>query len=308
MSLEIVVEKLKQKNIRFRLNEELKNHTTLKIGGKTDIFVSVENKEQLVYTLKLLNQYNQKYFVIGSGSNLLISDDGFRGCVIKLTGDFVEIKRMPNYELYTGAGAVLGMVIKYCIDNSLSGLENLFGIPGTIGGAIYMNAGTKDCTISDKLKYVEVINFYDDEYEVSILKKDDEINFEYRKSNLDNCIILGAVFNLSPSEKSFLEKKVTKVLLTRSTTQPLGSFNAGCVFKNPKNYNMSAGMLIEQCGLKGYSIGGAMVSDKHANFIINKNNSSSQDFVKLIKYVMDTVYKKFNIKLELEIKLVNINL
>ncbi len=304
-----IFSELKNEGVEIIFNEELKKHTTLKIGGPAKCFLTIKSKQQLVKVLKILNYYKEKYFIIGAGSNLLVSDEGYDGFILKLAGDFVSIKTISNNgtHVYSGAGTMLAMLTKYCIENSLGGLEKLFGIPGTIGGAIWMNAGVKDCNISDRLEFVEIINFFDDKCEISNIKKN-EIKFQYRSSGLKNCIILGAGFNFKKTDKKILEKEVSETLLNRTLTQPLENFNAGCVFKNPQNSNLSAGALIEQCGLKGYKIGDAVVSEKHANFIINIKNATAKDFISVIKHVHETVKQKFNISLELELELLNIKI
>lgn len=299
-----ILGQLKKLGIITLKNEELKKHTTLRIGGPAKYFAYIQNQHQLKEILKILNSENQNYFVIGAGSNLLVSDKGFDGWVLKLKGDFLNIHHQ-NEKVYSGAAVMLNMLIKYCIDNSLSGLEELFGIPGTVGGAIWMNAGTKNKEISQCLEYIEIVDGKN--YEIIKLKKND-INFSYRNSGLKDCVIIGASFNLFNDDKKMLEQKINHILLERAKSQPLGNFNAGCVFKNPKNCNFTAGMLIEKCGLKGFTIGDSCVSEKHANFIINKNNATSKEFVEVMKHVMSSVKEKFNIELEPEIKLINIKL
>ncbi len=302
-----VLKELHQLNIDVRTNEMLKQHTTLHIGGPAKFFVNVRNTKELISVLEIVRKYKLPFLVIGAGSNLLISDEGFAGVIVKLRDEFRELKLIQEKKIYAGAGVMLAMLIKFAVDNSLSGLEELFGIPGTVGGAIMMNAGTKNSTISDNLEFIEVLSISNPQYGVIKLYKE-EINFGYRRSGLENFVILSSVFNLREGNKEELQKRITEVLLTRAKTQPLGTFNAGCIFKNPENHKYTAAMLIDKCNLKGFQCGDAYVSTQHANFIINKNNATSKDFVKIIKHIISVVKKKYKVKLEPEIKLVNIKL
>ncbi|MCX7956918.1 MAG: UDP-N-acetylmuramate dehydrogenase [Endomicrobia bacterium] len=299
------LEKAKEYGIQVKVNEELRRYTTLNIGGKAKYFVNVFDIDQLITVLMLTKRFFEKILVIGAGSNMLISDEGFDGVVVKLRGDFNRFEINEN-EIVSYSAVMLPMLINAAVENSLSGLEDLFGIPGTVAGAVFMNAGVKTATISDNLVYIEGIKI-DDPQEVVKLKRND-INFSYRKSNLDGYIITKAVFSLKKGDSTFLKERITEILIKRNETQPLGTFNAGCIFKNPDNGKISSAKLIEECGLKGYSCGGAYISEKHANFIINRNNASSKDFVDIIKYVIKVVEEKYKIKLEPEIKLIGLEI
>jgi UDP-N-acetylmuramate dehydrogenase len=247
--------------------------------------------------------------VIGAGSNMLISDKGFDGIVIKLKRDFNTIS-VEGEKVVAYSAAMLPMLIKTTVDYSLAGLEELFGIPGSVGGGIIMNAGTKTSTISDYLEYIEVIKINTPEEGIIKLAKE-QINFKYRSSGLeDQYVIIKACFKLKKGDSELLKKRINECLLKRSETQPLGTFNAGCVFKNPYEgeKDITAAKLIESAGLKGFSIGGACVSEKHANFIINKNNATCEDFVNLIKYVIKVVKEKYSVELQPEITLVGVEL
>lgn len=300
------LQELKNYNIDIRENVLLSKYTTLNIGGPAKYFAFINNIDELQTILKLVKLYKENLLIIGAGSNMLIADEGFNGVVIKLKGEFCKIE-VNDKTVTAFAGVMLPMLIKTAIDYSLSGLEELYGIPGTIGGCVIMNAGTKTATISDNIEYIEVMNINEPEIGVIKLKKED-INFGYRKSGLEEeYVIIKAVFNLKSSEKEKLIERINEVLLNRMKTQPLGTFNVGCIFKNPSK-DISSAKLIEECGLKGYSIGDAYISEKHANFIINRNNAKAEDFISLIRYIIKAVKEKFNIELEPEIKIIGLKI
>lgn len=302
-----LIEELKRYNFAFKTNEQLSKYTTLKIGGPAKYFVYVRNFDELIRILKLVKFAGEELLILGAGSNVLISDKGFDGVVIKLKEDFCKIQ-IDGQFLTAYAAAMLPMVIKTTVDASLSGLEELFGIPGTIGGATIMNAGTKIASLADNLDYVEVVKIDTPEDGIIRLSKN-EIKFGYRTSGLeDKYVVVKTVFRLKEGDKEKLKLRINDVLLERMKTQPLGTFNAGCIFKNPQNTNLTSAKLIEECGLKGYSVGGAYISEKHANFIINKENATAEDFMAVINHVIKTVKAKFNIELEPEIKLIGLKL
>ena len=295
----------------YKCNEPLSKHTTLCIGGNADYFVEVETEEQLISLLKFINENKINFFVIGGGSNLLFSDDGFKGIVIKLSakGDFgcIEVWKDRGIEKTTannvvsvvcGAAVSLAYLAQQTAQKGLSGLEYLSGIPGTIGGAVCGNAGVKNCSVSDIIEKIEVIDYSGNK---KVLTKDN-IKFEYRKSDLQSNIITKIFFILKNADKNDILKTISQELERRKNSQPIGTKNAGCVFKNPKDD--SAGRLIDSLNLKNYSVGGIKISDVHANFFVNNNNGCAKDMVSLIDFVKDKVYKKYNIKLETEIKII----
>jgi len=301
------LEEIRRYNINIRTDENLAGYTTLNIGGPAKYFAFVYSVDELLNLLKLAKEFNLKILVIGAGSNLLISDRGFDGVVMKFKGEFNNVY-INKTEIISGSGVMLPMLIKLSVDYSLCGLEELFGIPGSVGGGIVMNAGTKITSISDNLLYLEAIKL--DELDLGVVRLNkNEVNFGYRRSGLeDKFVILKSVFSLKEGDKTKLQKRITEVLLKRKETQPLGTFNAGCIFKNPQDGKVSSAMLIEKCGLKGYSYGGAYISEKHANFIINKNNATCEDFLNVIRHVIKSVKEKFNVTIEPEIKLVGVEL
>ncbi len=273
--------------------------------------------------LKFIKENDINFFVIGGGSNILFGDDGFRGIVIKLslnsTSEFGriegfktgDVEAAPNEIEITAKDSVSNTVSVCCgaavslaylaiktAEQGLSGLEQISAIPGTIGGAVFGNAGVTNCSVSDVVDKIEVIDYSGNK---KVLTKKD-IKFEYRKSDLQSNIITKVFFILKKADKNDILKTISQELKRRKSTQPLGTKNAGCVFKNPKDD--SAGRLIDSLKLKCYSVGGVEISDVHANFFVNKNNGCAKDMLNLIEFVKDEVYKKYNIKLETEIKII----
>ena len=267
------------------------------IGGNADYFVEVATEDQLVSLLKFIKENNVKFFVIGGGSNILFSDEGFRGMVIKLSGDFCKYEIDKNM-VACGGAISLAYLAEQTAEQGLSGLEYLSCIPGTVGGAVFGNAGVKKCSVSDIVDKVEIIDYSGNK---KILTKKD-INFEYRKSNLKDCIITKIFFVLKNADKNDILKTISQQLERRKKSQPIGTKNAGCIFKNPKDD--SAGRLIDSLNLKHYNVGDIEISDIHANFFINKNNGCAKDMLSLIEFVKNEIYKKYNIKLETEIRII----
>ena len=282
----------------YKCNELLSKHTTLCIGGNADYFVEVKEEQQLISLLKFIKEQNIKFYIIGGGSNILFGDNGFRGIIIKLSGNFCNYE-IDNNKVIAGSAISLSSLAKQTAEKHLSGLEYLIGIPGTVGGAVYGNAGIKNYSISSIVDKIEVIDYLGNK---KVLTKNN-INFEYRKSDLEGNIITKIFFILKKTDKNDILKTISKELERRKKSQPIGTKNAGCIFKNPEND--SAGRLIDSLNLKNYNIGGIEISDIHANFFINKNNGCADDMIKLIKFVKNEVYKKYNIKLETEIKIIN---
>lgn len=280
------------------VDEPLKKHTTYGIGGPADLMVFPNNKEDLIRVIEIINENNMQLTILGSGSNILVSDNGIRGVVISLKKSLKEVNVNENI-LYAECGAMLGKIVRLAVRNNLIGLENLNGVPGTLGGALIMNAGAWGGEISENLVNVELINSKNELKKVP--KKD--INFSYRKSSFDkNDILLSAEFNLKKAEKNLIKENFSKAQSGRTSSQPLDKRSAGSLFKNPRNN--SAGKLLDNAGLKGLSIGGAKISEKHANFFINDGNASSSEMLQLIKKAHKEVKKQFDIDLSLEVKLI----
>ena len=279
------------------IDEPLKKYTTYGIGGPAELMIFPKNKRDLINTIKIINDNKMELTILGSGSNILVSDNGIKGAVISLKKTLKNVEVSGN-NLYAECGARLGKIVRLAVKNNLIGLENLNGVPGTLGGALIMNAGAWGGEISENLVCVELIN---SKNEIKKISKND-INFSYRKSSFDkNDILLSADFNLKKAKEDIISENFVKAQTGRKNSQPLNKRSAGSLFKNPKNN--SAGKLIDDAGLKGYSIGDAKISEKHANFFINDGKASSNDMLKLIKKAHDTVKEQFSIKLELEVKL-----
>lgn len=248
--------------------------------------------------ISLLKSNKQQYYFLGNGSNTLVSSDGYDGVVILIANNLSKIELLDNNEIYCQAGAALAKLCITAQKYSLSGLEFAFGIPSTVGGSIYMNAGAYGGEIKDVLKSCTYI---DKNGEIKT-KSCSELDFSYRHSFFsDNeACILSGIFALDSGDKALIKSKMDEILQCRKDKQPLEFPSAGSTFKRPNgNY---ASVLIEQCGLKGLSVGGAEVSTKHSGFIINKNNATSDDVITLVEQIQDIVYKKTGYKLECEIR------
>ena len=279
------------------MNESLKKHTTYGIGGPADLMIFPKSKQDLIKVVEIINENKIQLTILGSGSNVLVSDNGIRGAVISLKNSLKQIEVDDNI-LYAECGTMLGKIVKHAVKNNLIGLENLNGVPGTLGGALIMNAGAWGGEISENLVHVELIN---SKSEVKKIQKKD-LNFSYRQSSFDkDDILLSAKFNLKKADKNIIKENFMVAQSGRKKSQPLNKRSAGSLFKNPKN--SSAGKLLDDAGLKGFSIGDAKISEKHANFFINDGNASSSDMLMLIKKAHQEVKDRFNVNLSLEVKL-----
>ena len=281
-------------NIDFQLHCPIKDITTYKTSGFIPAVIYPKNTQQCKEVLKVLQRMNLAYFVIGNGSNLLITPNTSKVCI--------SLKKMNSKPTLNGnlitlpASFPISSIIPICKKLNLGGLEKIATIPACVGGLVKNNASFLGQETFDHLQKITILK--DDK--ICHLKKQD-VKFSYRKTNIANCIILSATFALSPSTPQEIEKKLRTALFHRVELQPKG-FSCGCVFKNPPG--ISAGLLIEHCGLKGKTKGGAIISPKHANFIINKQNASFDDIKYLIEYCEEEVYSKFGIKLEREVEII----
>ena len=283
------------------MNESLKKHTTYGIGGPADLMIFPKSKQDLIKVIEIINENKIQLTILGSGSNVLVSDNGIRGAVISLKNSLKQIEVDDNI-LYAECGTMLGKIVKHAVKNNLIGLENLNGVPGTLGGALIMNAGAWGGEISENLIHVEVIN---SKSEIQKIQKKD-LNFSYRQSSFNkDDILLSAKFNLKKADKDIIKENFIEAQSGRKKSQPLNKRSAGSLFKNPKNN--SAGKLLDEAGLKGFSIGDAKISEKHANFFINDGDATSKDMLMLIKKAHKEVKDKFNINLSLEVKLMGFN-
>ena len=283
------------------MNESLKKHTTYGIGGPADLMIFPKSKQDLIKVIEIINENKIQLTILGSGSNVLVSDNGIRGAVISLKNSLKQIE-VDNNILYAECGTMLGKIVKHAVKNNLIGLENLNGVPGTLGGALIMNAGAWGGEISENLIHVEVIN---SKSEIQKIQKKD-LNFSYRQSSFNkDDILLSAKFNLKKADKDIIKENFIEAQSGRKKSQPLNKRSAGSLFKNPKNN--SAGKLLDDAGLKGFSIGDAKISEKHANFFINDGDASSTDMLMLIKKAHQEVKERFNVNLSLEVKLMGFN-
>jgi len=289
---------IEQTNATVLANESMSNHTTYGIGGPAELFVLPSSKQDLIDTVRIGRDYKQPVTIIGSGSNLLISDNGIKGVVISIKHCLKEI-RIDEEKVYVECGVILSKMIRESMKHNLKGLENLIGVPGTLGGALIMNAGAWGGEISENLETVEILN---EKNKIRLLSKKD-IDFSYRSSSFaKESILLAATFKLKKSPKESIHENFDVARAGRKNTQPLNYRSAGSVFKNPSSKH-SAGMLIDQAGLKGFSVGDAEISNKHANFFVNNGSAKADDMLALIKKAKNAVKEKFNIDLELEVKL-----
>ena len=288
-------------NIKYKLDEPMSNHTSFKTGGNAAVFVDIADFETLEKVLYICKDNATDVFILGKGSNLLVSDDGIRDkVVIHISTDFAEMKLLDETTIEVQAGASLASLCKFALANSLTGLEFAYGIPGSCGGAAYMNAGAYGGEMKDVVVKVNHIDRYGNIGSYS----GDELKFAYRKSAYTNTdlVITSLVLKLEKGNKEEIEAKMTDIMGRRVEKQPLEYPSAGSVFKRPEGY--FAGALIEQSDLKGKRIGGAMVSEKHAGFIINYDKATTTDVINLIRHCQKTVYDKFGVNLETEIKFV----
>ncbi|MFI3114580.1 MAG: UDP-N-acetylmuramate dehydrogenase [Clostridia bacterium] len=278
-------------------NQSLAKYTTFKIGGNAKYLALAKNHAQIIEAINFAKKENLPYVILGNGSNVLVSDDGFNGIVIKLS-KMNEIFLDGN-ELTCQSGVLLSRIGNFCLENEKTGFERICAIPASVGGAVFMNAGAYGAEISDIL----LSSTYMDKNGNVIVIQKDEHNFAYRHSfYLKNpeYIILEAVFLVEDAEKEDIKAIMDDCKQKRMEKQPLEYPSAGSTFKRPEGY--FAGKLIEDAGLKGYRVGGACVSLKHAGFVINDGNATCKDVENLIKDVQEQVFLKFNVKLECEIK------
>lgn len=272
-------------------------YTWYGLGGPADYLITPQSREQIVEVLQRCREHQLPVRVLGFGSNLLVGDEGVRGAVIRLENPvFCEFK-LEGTTLKAGAGANLNKLVLESVRKGLAGLEALTGIPGSIGGAVRMNAGGRFGDLGSVVQRVTVMNLEGQVFE----KAKPELVFDYRSTNITAKLILEAAMELTESDPESLLQVVKEVWIYKKNTQPLDTHNAGCIFKNPRG--MSAGALIDRAGLKGTQIGGAVVSEKHANFFIAEKGCRSSDVRQLIDLVRTKVREKFDVELELELEI-----
>ena len=281
-------------NSLIQTNKNLSEITTMGVGGPADFFAEVQTVDQLQKVLRFKNDHNLRHIVVGRGSNSLFDDRGFKGLVILNKLTFLE--KLDSSTLYVGSGYNFSLLGSQSARWGLSGLEFASGIPGSVGGAVFMNAGANGAETSNLLQQVELINFDGD----VIKYEKEQMSFRYRWSCFQEMdgIILSAVFQLSECENA--RQTQLDIIRKRQTTQPLKEKSSGCVFRNPKGSH--SGALIEQCGLKGARVGGAEVSPMHANFIVNTGDATTQDILELVSMIQKQVKEKTGHDLHMEVR------
>lgn len=279
-------------------DEPMSRHTTFRIGGNADYFVKPGNADEVAAVIAVCREYSIPYFILGNGSNLLVSDDGYRGMIINIM-DNMDSVTVDGRIITAQAGAMLVRVSVMARDNALTGLEFASGIPGTIGGAVYMNAGAYGGEMKNVVKTVRAIDEYGRIYELDSEKMD----FSYRHSIVEErkLIVLEVTLELEYGSREAIDNRMKELAEARRSKQPLEYPSAGSTFKRPEGY--FAGKLIMDAGLRGYSVGGAQVAEKHCGFVINKGGATASDVVELIRDVQHDVDDKFGVTLEPEVKM-----
>lgn len=295
------IEFLNINNYSFKENEPLKKHTSFKIGGNAKIYVMPETEEQIKEIMLKCDEFQLKYYLLGNGTNVLFSDEGYNGVIISTIENFNGIRQLSENTFECDAGVKITTLCNYALKNSFTGFECLYGIPGTVGGAIITNAGAYGGEVSDVI--VEV-NHIDNNGDFGSLIGE-EIDFSYRHSayETNGYTICSAIFVCEKGEREEIKAKMNELINRRKEKQPLEFGSAGSTFKRPKDGYAAA--LIEQAGLKGTHIGDAEVSTKHSGFIINKGNATCDDVLKLIDIVKKKVYEETGIMLECEVRIVS---
>lgn len=299
MNNELLIKFAKETEIPFSENEMLSAHTTFKIGGPAEVFASPQNAGQVSAAVRFCKENGVKLFPLGKGSNLLVSDEGASGIVLHFGRDMSEMRLLDEETIYCEAGASLAKLCGFALENSLTGLEFAYGIPGSVGGAVFMNAGAYGGEIKDVILYTEHI----DENGECGKFSGEELQMSYRRSiySSKKYIITAAAFRLKKGDKAEIKAKMDELLGKRFDKQPMDKPSAGSTFKRPEGAFASA--LIDQCGLKGFTVGGAQVSEKHAGFVINKGGATCADVLELIKQVQDKVKTDTGFTLEPEVEI-----
>ena len=293
-------DKFKELKGRMLFKAAMKRYTTMRVGGIATALYEPQSTSDLVDFLKLALRNRTSIFVIGNGSNIIVSDKVIKRVAVRLASPHFKKVTMSGKCVICGAGLLLNNLCRFTETNSLSGCEFLIGIPGTVGGAIIQNAGAHNSTISDIVKHIRCV---DQKGDIKILTPK-EANFKYRGSGLKDMIIIEATLNLKKAKNVDIGKKISRYIEKRLISQDYSAPSAGCIFKNPQESDLTAAQLIDRCGLKGEKIGGASISRKHANFIINNKAATTEDILRLIALVKRRVKKKFDISLWEEVEII----
>lgn len=288
----------------LRRNEPMARHTTFRVGGPAALMALPSREDQLAAILRLAHQEGVQPFFLGRGSNLLVADEGVEMFLLKLTGGLTRLDRREENGLYVGSGVTLAQAASFAAEQGLSGLEFAHGIPGTLGGGVFMNAGAYDGEMAQVLQWVDCLDQEGQSHRLSGA----ELELGYRHSVFSRrpWLITGAALNLTPGEPQQIRETMAELAQRRRSKQPLEYASAGSTFKRPAGH--FAGGLIEQCGLKGTAVGGAQVSEKHAGFVINTGGATCRDILALIRLVRDTVRRETGVELEPEVRLLGCTL
>ncbi len=280
----------------LRRDEPLSQHTWLKLGGPAQYFVSPRTEAELLDVIKTCRSQRLPVHILGSGSNLLVREAGVQGVVVKVAEPLLGEVTVDGTSLTAGGGTLLSHVVAEAVRAGLGGIEYLVGIPGTIAGAVVGNSGGRTGDVGQLITSVKVLT---QNNEVAV-RRGDELSFSYRRSGIQDLLVLSATLELTRDDSEELTRRMRKNWIMKRSTQPLADQSAGCIFRNPRG--LSAGALIEQCGLKGLSVGKARISERHANFIVTEAGATSKDVEQLIGRIQKAVAEKFAVELELEIK------
>ena len=301
LNIKEILEKSKLNKENLYYDEPMAKHTSFKIGGPADVFIKVDNIEELKEILDLSKKNQIPLTIIGNGSNLLVTDKGIRGIIAKLNLKDIEIKNENNKQIIkVEAGVPVGLLAQKLLKEEITGFEELSGIPGTIGGAVIMNAGAHGKELKDILKKVTAMDYNGNIHEFT----NEECLFSYRNSRFqkEKYIILQATLELEKGNSTEIKEKMDEYMQFRKEKQPIEYPNAGSTFKRGEDFVTAK--LIDEAGLKGYKVGGAQVSEKHAGFIVNVDNATAKDVIELTDYIKEKIEEKFGKKINLEIQII----
>lgn len=301
LKIESQIQNLKILKDKILYQESMEKHTTFKIGGPAEYFIKIETIEELKEVLSFANQTNTEIFILGNGSNILVSDKGIKGITLMIKLEKIDIQeKEETIQITIGAGEKIGKLAQICLQKEITGLEELSGIPGTIGGAIRMNAGAHGKEMKDIIKTVKCIDYQGREKEFI----NEELEFNYRSSifKKEKYIITEVTIELQKGKKEEINAKMKEFATYRKEKQPIEYPSAGSTFKRGADFITAK--LIDEAGLKGYAIGDAEVSTKHSGFIINKGKATAKDVLALTEHIQNTVREKFHKEIELEIEVI----
>ncbi|MCL2168976.1 MAG: UDP-N-acetylmuramate dehydrogenase [Defluviitaleaceae bacterium] len=294
-----MVYNLESFGMKYLLDEPMSRHTTFKVGGVCDIFLAPASEEELLQALRVCRENGYPHFVIGNGSNLLVKDGGFRGVVISLL-QMKEMRLLEGGQIFAHAGVLMKDLAEFARESGLSGVEFIHGIPGSVGGGVFMNAGAYDGEMAHIFVSARCVNQNGNIAQLS----NADMNFEYRKSlaQSEGLVVMSAVVQGVRLKKAEISAKMEDLEERRGSKQPLEYASAGSTFKRPDGHFV--GKLVEDAGLKGFRIGGAQVSEKHGGFVINRGFATADDILQLINHIQQTIKEKFGVTLETEVKII----